>query len=177
MKKFTVLLAGAAALLGAQTTAHAATFSPTSGTYVFKSDPSAPVTVSKDLGAFGCDMEVTVTVNAGGVNGSVGVSLPSGSFVCPLIQITGSGTVTPFISGGREYVTISGLTITPPLSSGQCTGSITAEVFDATVSTSPTEIELTSPGSDSSATAGAPCKMVGKLYQTSPASPQLQVVP
>lgn len=175
MKNTISLLAGIAALVSVQTTAQAATFSPTSGTFTFE----GMVDVAKELGPFSCLMTVVATPTSA-TTGTASASL-SGAFPCPNIGISGSGSITPSVDPvtGREYVTVSGLTIKPALSIGQCTGPITVEVFDlsTTPTATPTELHLTNPESNSAPTAGVPCTMVGVLTQTSPGSPQFQVVP
>lgn len=170
MKLFSTLLAASALVFGAQA-ANAQTFDPSSGTFVFEGD----VTVAKDMGEFNCKMRVTVNVTSAST-ATATASLAAGDWVCPLIGISGTGTVTYSTSGAQEFVTLTGLTITPPLSSGVCNGPIKVKWFDANpAGANPSRFELEIPLSNSTATAGADCKMSGVLPQVSPASPQLQI--
>lgn len=153
MKKAVAFLVGASALFGAQV-ANATTYSPT-GTHVF----AGQVTVQKDGSAYTCTL--TVTVNAATSSATATAAL-SGGFPCSLITISGTGTVTA--NATATQVTISGLTIDPPLSPGVCNGSITAG-WNGGVT--PRQIILSVPLSNSAATSGAACKMAGTLSQTS----------
>lgn len=152
MKKFGYLL-GAVALCGAQP-AMADTYTPAS-TSTF----SGPVSVQKDGATYDCTLTVNVDATAGS-SATATASLAAGDWVCPLIAINGTGSV---VYDGT-YLTISGLTIKPVISIGECTGPIKA-VWGGN-SASPRTIALSSPLSDSTATAGANCKMIGTLEQT-----------
>ena len=167
MKILSTLLAASTLVFGAQAV-NAQVFNPSSGSYVFEGD----VVVAKDMGEFTCKMTVNVGV-ASATSASVTASLAAGDWVCPLIGISGTGTATPI---ANDLVEINGLTISPPLSSGTCSGPFRVEVRDLTsTGTSPTQLVLSSPLSDIGASGGAACKLKGVLTQTSPASPQLQV--
>ncbi|WP_374406840.1 hypothetical protein [Pelagerythrobacter sp.] len=119
---------------------------------------SGPVTVQKDGLAYNCTLTVNVDATAGS-SASVTGSL-SGAFPCSLIAVNGTGTA--FYNGTN--LTISGLVIDPPISSGTCTGPIRT-VWGGN-SVSPRRITLSVPLSNSSATSGAACKMAGTLTQT-----------
>jgi len=182
MKNITKLFLGISAVAFSQT-ANAAIWQPP-GTYEF----TGTLAVEKDLAPLQCDAKLVIVVpnDAPDAHGSfphgdsatVTAVFTGGDFGCTFIQVQGTATVTGSISGGQEYVTVTGWNIVPPFSSGTCTGAITAEWNDASpAGVSPTEIVLSSPLSDSTATAGAPCKMAGTLVQTSPSTPQLQMTP
>ena len=151
MKMLSTFVAAGALAFGAQA-AIATTYSPT-GAHTF----SGPVQVAKDGLTYNCTL--TVNVNASTSSATATASL-SGGFPCGLISVTGTGTVTY----DGTHVTISGLTIDPPISSGVCTGPIKAVWGGGTV---PRTIALSIPLSNSSATSGQPCRMAGTLSQTS----------
>ncbi|QSB45563.1 hypothetical protein IDJ81_05480 [Tsuneonella flava] len=153
MKKLGYLI-GAVALCGAQP-AMADTYTPAS-TSTF----SGPVSVQKDGALYNCTLTVNVDATAGSsATATASLSTPS-DWVCPLIAINGTGSV---VYDGT-YLTISGLNIKPVISIGECTGPIKA-VWGGN-SASPRTITLSIPLSNSSATAGAACKMAGTLTQT-----------
>lgn len=154
MKKVSTFLVGVSTLFGAQV-ASATSYTP--GVHVF----SGPVTVQKDLGAYDCELTVTVTVPSSGDSATATADL-SGDFPCGAINISGTATV----SASLPNLTLTGLTITPPLSWGVCTGSITV-AWQGNGPPSPREVVLSVPLSNSTATAGADCKMDGTLQQVS----------
>jgi phage gp45-like len=123
------------------------------------------VTVEKDSGAFLCDL--SLTIDATSSSASVTDATLSGGFPCALIDVAEPGTVS--VSGNN--VTFTGLTITPPLSPGQCNGPIT--VAWGGNSASPRTLTASIPLSNSTATSGADCEIDGVLSQTS--SPALDI--
>ena len=164
MKKLATLAAVAAALVGAQT-ASAATFAQApSGPHVF----SGTVQVKKDGLTYTC----TLTVNANVTSSSTATATASlsGGFPCSFISVTGTGNIT---HDGTDWG-ISGLTIDPPISSGLCTGRIK---FVWGGNTGTRTIGLSTPYSDSSATSGNPCTLVGTLTNTSPVPNTLTLTP
>lgn len=180
MKNVSALILGASAL-AMTPTANAAIYQPP-GTYVF----SGSVTVEKDLAPLQCDLQVTIVVpddspDAHGTfphgdSATATAQFTGGDFGCTAIQVLGQADVIALMAGSLERLRFDGWEIIPPFSSGTCTGSITVDWFDATASASPSRMEASSPLSDSTATAGADCKIVGELEQISP-STQLQVTP
>ena len=152
MLKNVGIMASAAALVIAPA-AMADTYTPAS-TSTF----SGTVSVQKDGAKYNCTLTVDVDATAGS-SASATASL-GGGFPCGLIAVNGTG------SGVYDgtYLTISGLVIDPPLSSGTCTGPIKT-VWGGN-SASPRNITLSVPLSNSSATSGADCKMAGTLSQT-----------
>ena len=151
IKKF-AFAAGAVAL-GLASPVSADTYSPAS-TSTF----AGSVKVKKDGATYTCTLTVNVDATAGST--ATATASLSGAFPCSLISVSGTGTV---VYDGT-YLTISGLVIDPPLSAGLCNGPIKT-VWGGNSAT-PRKITLSSPLSDSSATSGAPCTMVGTLNQT-----------
>ncbi|MGI9375654.1 MAG: hypothetical protein ACR2PC_06065 [Tsuneonella suprasediminis] len=152
MKKFGYLI-GAVALCGAQP-ALADTYTPAS-TSTFS---GTSVKVQKDGAEYTCTLTVNVDATAG--SSATATASLSGGFPCGLISVSGTGSV----DFDGTYLTISGLTIDPPISLGVCTGPIKT-VWGGN-SASPRTITLSKPLSNSTATSGADCKMVGTLTQT-----------
>lgn len=164
MKKLSIFAAVTTALVGVQA-ASAATFAPApSGPHVF----SGSVQVKKDGGTYTC----TLTVNANVTSSSTATATASlsGGFPCGLISVTGTGNIT---HDGSDWG-ISGLTIDPPISSGICTGRIKF-VWGGNAGTR--TIGLSTPYSDSSATSGNPCTLVGTLTNTSPVPNTVTMTP
>ncbi len=164
MKKFATFVAATAAIISVQT-ASAATFAPApSGPHVFQGS----VQVKKDGLTYTC----TLTVNANVTSSSTATATASlsGGFPCALISVTGTGSIT---HDGSDWG-ISGLTIDPPISSGLCTGRIK---FGWGGNTGTRTIALSTPYSDSSATSGNPCTLVGTLTNTSPVPNTLTLTP
>ncbi|WP_432770156.1 MAG: hypothetical protein HEQ22_05265 [Sphingopyxis sp.] len=164
MKKIATLVAASAAMIGA-TVASAATFAPSpSGPHVFQGS----VAVQKDGLVYTCTL--TVNANVTSPTTATATASLSGAFPCALISVTGTGNIT---HDGTDWG-ISGLTIDPPLSPGLCNGRIK---FAWGGNTGTRTITVSSPYSDSSATSGAPCKLVGVLTNTSPVPNTLTLVP
>lgn len=164
MKKFATIFAATATLMGGQAVS-AATYAPApSGPHVFQGN----VDVSKDGGTYSC----TLTVNANVTSSSTATATASisGGFPCGLISITGTGSIT---HDGTDWG-ISGLTIDPPISSGLCTGRIK---FGWGGNSGTRTIALSKPYSNSSATSGKPCTLVGTLTNTSPTPNTLTLTP
>jgi hypothetical protein len=103
---------------------------------------------------------IDIIVDATAGSSATATASLSGGFPCGFIAVNGTGSV---VYDGT-YLTISGLVIDPPLSSGTCTGPIKT-VWGGN-SASPRNITLSIPLSNSSATSGADCKMAGTLNQT-----------
>ena len=149
MNKFAILLAGAAAMMGAQA-ANATTYTPP-GTHTLV----GTVDVQKSLGVYTCTL--TVTVNATASSATVTSAVLSGGFPCALIGVTiTNGTIT---YTGPD-LTVAGVSISAPLSGGTCDGSLTGEWDNATRT-----LTFSSPKSDV-----AGCKIVGPITATGPLS-------
>lgn len=170
MKRMATLLAVTSVLCGAQIAGATQRYTPPASVATF----SGPVTVQKDLGTYNCTLTVTVTTGpnaATDLHGGVSITTPhadtatataalSGGFPCPSIQVNGTANVTY----NGTNLSLAGFTIVPPLSFGTCTGPIVVAWGGATT---PRRVVLSVPLSNSTATAGAPCKMAGTLLQTS----------
>ena len=173
MKRIATFIAATTALCAAQT-ANAEIFTPPGSVGVLSGD----VTVQKDLGVYNCTLTVTVTTGpdvltnppVSDVHGGVTITTPhahtatataalSGGFPCGLIAVNNTATVTY----DGTNVTLTGFEIVPPLSWGTCTGPIVAAWSNGPAATA----TLSVPTSNSTATAGADCKMAGVLSQIS----------
>lgn len=176
MKNISKLILGVSAFAFSQT-ANAAIFQP-AGVYTL----SGTVTVEKDLAPLECELEVTITVPedapdshgsfSHGDSATATAQFVGGDFGCTFIDVAGTADVIATAAGGQEYLTFDHWVITPPFSSGQCDGTITAAWFDLSAGASPSYLEASSPLSDSTATAGADCKIVGRLTDSN-----LQITP
>ncbi|WP_447727877.1 hypothetical protein [Sphingomonas koreensis] len=173
MKRIATFIAATSALCGAQA-ANAQIFTPPGGVGVLE----GTVSVQKDLGVYTCTLTVTVTNGpnvltnppVSDVHGGVTITYPhahtatataalSGGFPCGLIAVNNTATVTY----DGTNVTLTGFEIVPPLSWGTCTGPITVAWNNGP----PATATLSVPLSNSTATAGADCKMAGVLTQIS----------
>ncbi|WP_337828171.1 hypothetical protein [Pseudonocardia sp. TMWB2A] len=144
-------IVASAGLLCAQTV-NATTYAP-AGTYVF----SGQVIYQKDMSAFGCTMELTIDATSSAATATARIYDKPG---CASF-IDGNGTV----SFDGTHLTVNGWTMQFVLSTGYCTGPVKMQWGGN--GTAPRTIGLSSPMSDSTATAGAPCKFMGTLTQTS----------
>ena len=142
MNKFAVLLASAAAFMGAQA-ANATTYSPT-GPHTLV----GTVAVQKSLGTYTCTLTINANVSAS--SATVTSAAFSGGFPCALIGVT-------IVNGTLTYtgpdLSVANVSVSAPLSGGTCDGSLTG-VWDNATST----LTFSSPKSDIGT-----CKIVGSV--------------
>ncbi|CUS46715.1 MAG: hypothetical protein V4610_20010 [Pseudomonadota bacterium] len=154
MKFVSAICATALALAGTAAPASAATYSPTSGTFVFQGS----VVVKKGL-TLNCTLKLTVNVTSS-TTATVTPALGTPSnILCPTVTFSG----TPYtVTSDGTTVTISGVvvnTITP----GGCSGTISGTWGGNSATPRFISVNASLPGGGTS----DPCTIVGTLNQVS----------
>ena len=152
--------------------ASAATFSPSSGSFVYEGN----VTVVKDGPILGCDLRITIDAAAQ----TAAAAFVGGDLGCTFINVSGAAAIS-LAAGSPETITFGSPNwyIIPPFSPDHCSGAISAQWFDASpTGTSPSRIVATSASTMSPAIGhgGSDCIIVGTLNQVT-AGTQLQIQP